>query len=81
MDFSTNEKQGWQEVYELNRQVGKTQEEWELENDDDENDEFVICLNHDFLWMKVDGLHRSSGDLELRTELAYSTCFKNSSMS
>ena len=34
MDFSTNEKQGWQEVYELNRQVGKTQEEWKLENDD-----------------------------------------------
>ena len=33
MDFSTNEKQGWQEVYELNRQVGKMQEEWELEND------------------------------------------------
>ena len=34
MDFSTNEKQGWQEVYELNCQIGKTQEEWELENDD-----------------------------------------------
>ena len=34
MDFSTNEKQEWHEVYELNRQVGKTQEEWELENDD-----------------------------------------------